>query len=257
MTLLAGEHAVTAFTSCMAEHLRTYRGRSACMHDSAGLSGGRAAHLLTALRLLGVLHHLNGVAGTKPSLSVDSPLSALGDIVLVDSSDNPLISIVTCSSDQLQAHVDESKSDIFGDRSLSIQLEKGNVPNQFFLLPNDNGSVLPEGEYHIDVVCGNSSSSNMVALAVVSVIDPSVAVSSNQPYFTSSPRTVNISASAPPGTVVANYKAAEVSTRPCMVDTALLHTLMMQLRGYSCCQDIIYKLYIATCVSVSMLLHHC
>lgn len=176
------------------------------MYDSAGLSGERAAHLLTTLSLLVVLHSLKGVAGTSLPLSVDSPLSALGDVVLVDSSDNPLIAIVTCSSGQLEAHVDESISYFFGDGSLNLHFVSGNEINQFFLLPYNTGLVLPEGVYHIDVVCGNSSISETVALAVC-VILPSDAASSNQPYFTNSPRTVNISASTPSGTVVATYKA--------------------------------------------------
>lgn len=183
------------------------------MYDSAGLSGERAAHLLTTLSLLVVLHSLKGVAGTSLRLSVDSPLSALGDVVLVDSSDNPLIAIVTCSSDQLEADVDESMSYLIGDGSLNVQFVSGNEINQFFLLPYNTGLVLPEGEYHIDVFCGNSSISETVALAV-SVILPSDAASSNQPYFTNSPRTVNISASTPPGTVVATYKA-EVRMHAC------------------------------------------
>lgn len=173
------------------------------MH-SAGLMGEKVAHLLATLV---VIHTLKVVTGTSVSLSVDQPLSALGDVVIVDSAKYPLIAIVTCTGGQLQAQVNEEMSELYGDGSLEVQLEEsGNKPNEYFLLPNNTGRVLPEGEYVIDVLCSNQSLSKTTTLDV-SVISPSAAADSNHPYFIDSQRSVTISATTPPGTVVANFRA--------------------------------------------------
>ena len=171
---------------------------------SAGLMGDKVAHLLATLV---VIHTLKAVAGTPVSLSVDQPLSALQDVVIVDSAEYPLIAIVTCTGGQLQAQVNEDKSELYGDGSLEVQLEEsGNKPNEYFLLPNNTGRPIPEGDYVIDVLCSNQSLSRTATLSV-SVIPPSGAADSNHPYFIDSQRSVSISAATPPGTIVANFRA--------------------------------------------------
>ena len=146
---------------------------------------------------------------------MDQPRSPLGNrtVRLVDSGKNSLIAIVTCDGGQLQAQVNEDVSLSFSNRTLQLQLEEnGNKPDEFFILPNKTGaSLLPEGNFSIDVLCSNQSISETAAISI-SILQASLATGTNQPYFTDSRRFVSISEGTPPGTVIANY-SAEVRVR--------------------------------------------
>ena len=88
-----------------------------------------------------------------------------------------------------------------------MQLEESsNNPDQFFVLPNSTGAVHPIGDYDITFSCRNQTlvKTEMIAVSIVSAED------STQPYFTDTPRYINVSSNTLPGTVIANY-TAEVS----------------------------------------------
>ena len=170
------------------------------MHCSnSGLLRVRVGHLLVALL---VTHSLKVTTATSVSLTVEQPQSVFEEVVIVDSAKYPLIAIVNCTGTQLQANVNKEESAFDDNGSLEVQLEKGDKPNEYFLLPNNSGKTLPEGEYQVDLLCSNLSTN-----ILVSVISSATATESQTPYFIDSQRTVTISASTPPGSVVASFKA--------------------------------------------------
>lgn len=174
------------------------------MHCSnSGLLRVRVGHLLVALL---VTHSLKVATATSVSLTVKHPLSGFGDLLIVDSAKYPLIAIVNCTGTQLQANVNKEESKLYDNGSLEVQLEKGDKPNEYFLLPNNSGKTLPEGEYLVDLLCSNLCTQETNSIPV-SVIPPATATDSKHPYFIDSQRTVTISASTPPGSVVASFKA--------------------------------------------------
>ena len=174
------------------------------MHCSnSALLRERVAHLLVALL---VTHNLKVATATSVSLTVKQPQSVFGDVVIVDSAKYPLIAIVNCTGTQLQANVNKEESTLYSNGSLEVQLEKGNKPNEYFLLPNNSGKTLPEGEYQVDLLCSNLSTQETNGI-LVSVILSATATDSPTPYFIDSQRTVTISASTPPGSVVESFKA--------------------------------------------------
>ena len=178
------------------------------MHSS-GLLGERVGHLLLTML---VIHNLKAALGTSVSLIVDQPQSVFGDVLIVHSAKYPLIAIVTCTGEQLQAHVNEEASMLYGNRSLEVQLEeRDNKPNEYFVLPDTSGAALPEGDYQIDVLCSNRSTKKSATI-MVSVVTPSTAAAFNHPYFIDSQRSVTVSASTPPGTVVTNFTAKVCAT---------------------------------------------
>ena len=117
---------------------------------------------------------------------------------------NPLIVIVTCTGGSLEADA----KPLLGKMAFPVQLqENGNNPDQFFILPNDTSTALRAGFYQINLRCWGNRSITETAIASVSVLTPAEADESGQPYFTTALRTINVSASTPPGTVIANYTA--------------------------------------------------
>lgn len=184
------------------------------MHCSnSGLLRERVGHLGLLLVALLVTHNLKVATGTSVSLTVKQPLDVFGDVVIVDSAKNPLIAIVNCTGTQLQANVNKEASTMYGNGSLEVQLERGNKPNEYFLLPNmySFGKTLPEGEYQVDVICSNHSTPETNDIRV-SVISSAIAADSKVPYFIDLQRTVTIPASTPPGTVVTSFKAEVCAT---------------------------------------------
>ena len=184
------------------------------MHDSAGLPGERSARLLGTLF---VIHSLT-VATSAVSLSVDVPRFTAGGVSIVDSAKYPLLAIVNCSGGQLEV----SAHAVFGSGSFEVQFEENsNMPSQFFILPNDTGiAVLTGGEYSLVINCRNQSMVETLQIEV-GVLPPGMAASVSLPYFTDTPRYVNISASTPPGTVIAIYKAEVSATHTARVMTGL------------------------------------
>ena len=186
------------------------------MHDYAGLPGERSGRLLGTLL---VIHSLT-VATSAVSLSVDAPRFAAGGVGIVESAEYPLLAIVNCSGGQLEVSVDVLA--VFGSGSFEVQFEENsNMPSQFFILPNDTGiAVLTGGEYSLFINCRNQTmvKTNRVD---VSVLPPEMAAGISLPYFTDTPRYVNISASTPPGTVIAIYKAEVSATHTVRVMTGL------------------------------------
>ena len=180
----------------------------------AGLPGERSARLLATLL---VIHSLT-VATSAVSLSVDAPKFTVGGVSIVDSAKYPLLAIVNCSGGQLEVSVHA----VFSSGSFEVQFEENsNMPSQFFILPNDTGiAVLAEGEYTLVITCRNQSmvKTNRVD---VSVLSSDMAAEASLPYFTDTPRYVNISASTPPGTVIAIYKAEVSATHTVRVMTGL------------------------------------
>ena len=158
-----------------------------------------------------ILHSLTTVTGT---LTLDWPKSTSGTkhADIFESAQYPLLAIVTCNGGPLEVSVNEDESIAFGSEYLRVQLEENsNKPSEFFLLPNNTGEVLPEGEFQVVVLCGNASDTITVNIHSTDLIG-------SQPYFTNSSRTINISDSTSPGTVIAYY-IAEV----CMPDDVLMH----------------------------------
>ena len=186
------------------------------VHDSAGLLGERSARLLATLL---VVHSLS-TATSAVSLSVDKPQFPAGGLAIVDSAKCPLLAIVSCSGGQLDVNVIEIV--VAGNGSLEVQLEANSIKrSEFFILPNNTGAVLTEGEYQIEVACRNESTVSDTDVILVSILTSSFAAETNQPYFTDTPRYVNISASTPPGTVIATYKAEVSATHTVRVLTGL------------------------------------
>ena len=182
------------------------------MHHSAGLLGQRSACLLATLL---VVHSLK-VAMSALEESVATPPLAAGGVAVIANSTHPLLAIVTCSNGQLNATVTE----VFKISGELLQVhfeESSNNPDQFFVLPNSIGAVYPEGEYEILMSCRNSSlvETAMIPVSILSAEDP---ILRNQPYFTDSPRYVNVSSNTPPETVIAKYIAKVSVTYPVLVN---------------------------------------
>ena len=174
------------------------------MHCSnSGLLRERVGHLLVALL---VTHSLKVATATSVSLTVKQPKSVFEDVVIVDSAKYHLIAILNCTGTQLQANVNKEESLLYGNGSLEVQLERGSKPNEYFLLPNNSGKTLPEGEYQVDVLCSIPCAQETKSI-MVSVVTSATATDSKVPYFIDSPRTVNISSSTPPGSIVTYFKA--------------------------------------------------
>ena len=183
------------------------------MHHSAGLLGQRSAHLLATLL---VVHSLK-VATSVVTLSVDVPPLAAGGVAVIANSTHPLLAIVTCSNGQLNA---TDVTEVFSISGELLQVhfeESSNNPDQFFVLPNSTGAVYPEGEYEILMSCRNQSlvETATITVSILSAEDPII---SNQPYFTDSPRYVNVSSNTPPETVIAKYIAKVSVTYPVLVN---------------------------------------
>ena len=163
------------------------------------------------MTLVVLLHSLTAVTGT---LSLDWPKSTSGsnNSDTFESAQYPLLAIVTCSGGPLEVNVNDNSSIPSGNESLSVQREvNSNKPSQFFLLPNNTGAVLPVGKFLVNLLCGNVSKQITVNIHSPDSIG-------SQPYFTNSSRTINISDSTSPGTVIADY-IAEV----CMPNDVLMH----------------------------------
>ena len=137
---------------------------------------------------------------------------------IVDSAKYPLLAIVNCSGGQLEV----SAHAVFGSGSFEVQFEENsNMPSQFFILPNDTGiAVLTGGEYTLVINCRNQSMVETNEIDV-GVLPPEMAADFSLPYFTDTPRYVNISASTPTGTVIATYKAEVSATHTVRVMTGL------------------------------------
>ena len=182
----------------------------------AGLLGERSARLLATLL---VIHTLT-VATSAVLLSVDAPRFTAGGVSIVDSAKYPLLAIVNCSGGQLEVSGDVHA--VFGSGSFEVQFEENsNMPSQFFILPNDTGiAVLTGGEYSLVINCRNQSMVETMQIEV-SVLPPGMAAGVSLPYFTDTPRYVNISASTPPGAVIAIYKAEVSATHTVCVMTGL------------------------------------
>ena len=166
--------------------------------------GQRSACLLATLL---VVHSLE--VASAASLSVDEPRFLVGGVAVIDCAKYPLLAIVRCSN----GHLGVSVSEVFvaGNESLQVQLEVNkNKPNEVFILPKNTGTIYPEGEYQIKVVCHSQSTVSEAAQILVSILTPNFAAQANQPYFIETPRYVKVSANTPPGTVIATHKA-EVS----------------------------------------------
>ena len=153
------------------------------------------------------------LATSTTTLSVDALTFAVGGVSIAATTKYPLLAIVTCSNGQLTATV----ADVFDDREplLQVQLEESsNNPDQFFVLPNSTGAVHPIGDYDITFSCRNQTlvETDMIAVSIVSAED------STQPYFTDTPRYINVSSNTLPGTVIANYTAEVSVTYPVLVN---------------------------------------
>ena len=166
----------------------------------------RGASLLATL--LVILYSLTAASGTSVSLASDVPLTSFGELVIVEESVNPLIAIVTCTGGSLEA----DNIAFLETKPWLVQIEEnGNNPDQFFLLPNDTSTEIKAGVYELMLSCGGNQSVTETAAILVNVFTQSEADDGGQAYFTNSLRTINISASTPPGTVIADY-TAEVSS---------------------------------------------
>ena len=161
------------------------------------------------------------LATSSVTLSVDALTFEVGGVAVAATTKYPLLAIVNsnCSNGQLTASVDTH----FGE-NLHVQLEESsNNPDQFFVLPNSTGAVHPEGEYAITFTCRNQTLVD-TATIVVSILS---AEESTQPYFTDTPRYVNVSSNTLPGTVIANYTATfsqQSTTQQYAVHTGFLGT---------------------------------
>ena len=176
------------------------------MHHSAGLLGQRSARLLATLLVVQSMK----LATSSVTLSVDALRFAVGGVAIAATTKYPLLAIVNCSNGQLTATVDT----LFGE-FLQVQLEESsNNPDQFFVLPNSTGAVHPEGEYEITFTCRNQTLVETVMIAVGTLS----AELSTQPYFTDTPRYVNVSSNTLPGTVIAKYTAKVSVTYPILVN---------------------------------------
>ena len=172
----------------------------------AGLLGQRSACLVATLLVIQSMK----VATGQVTLSVDALTFEVGAVAIAETTKYPLLAIVNCSNGQLTASVDTH----FGE-NLHVQLEESsNNPDQFFVLPNSTGAVHPEGEYAITFTCRNQTLVD-TATIVVSILS---AEESTQPYFTDTPRYVNVSSNTLPGTVIANYTAKVSVTYPILVN---------------------------------------
>ena len=152
------------------------------------------------------------LATSSVTLSVDALTFEVGGVAVAATTKYPLLAIVNsnCSNGQLTASVDTH----FGE-NLHVQLEESsNNPDQFFVLPNSTGAVHPEGEYAITFTCRNETDEKTETITVSILPDED----STQPYFTDTPRYVNVSSNTLPGTVIANYTAKVSVTYPVLVN---------------------------------------
>ena len=176
------------------------------MHHSAGLLGQRSARLLATLLVVQSMK----LATSSVTLSVDALTFEVGAVAIAATTKYPLLAIVNCSNGQLTASVDTH----FGE-NLQVQLEESsNNPDQFFVLPNSTGAVHPEGEHDITLSCRNETDEKTDTIIVSILPDED----STQPYFTDTPRYVNVSSNTLPGTVIANYTAKVSVTYPILVN---------------------------------------
>ena len=117
-------------------------------------------------------------------------LSTLVGVTVTANSTYPLLVIVTCSNSQLTASVSEVFA--ISSEGLQVQPSAANCPDQFFVFPNSTGAVHPKGEYEITVSYRNQTLAETVKITV-SILTVEDSTLSNQPYFTDSPRYVNVS----------------------------------------------------------------
>ena len=151
------------------------------------------------------------LATSSITLSVDALTFAVGGVAVAATTKYPLLAIVTCSNGQLTATVET----LLDDPLLHVQLEESsNNPDQFFVLPNSTGAVHPEGEYEITFTCRNQTLVETATILVSILSDED----STQPYFTDTPRYVNVSSNTLPGTVIAKYTAKVSVTYPILVN---------------------------------------
>ena len=180
------------------------------MHHSAGLLGLRSARLLATLLVVQSIK----LATSTTTLSVDALTFTVGGVSIAATTKYPLLAIVTCSNGQLNATVVDV---VFVEQEslLQVQLEESsNNPDQFFVLPNSTGAVHPEGDYEITFSCRNQTLVE-TATIIVGIVSAEV---STQPYFTDTPRYINVSSNTLPGTVIAKYTAEVSVTYPVLVN---------------------------------------